>query len=337
MQVSELKEYLLNNDLVENVLASIGCNHIRNRGEYISASNPDGDNKQAVIVYLGENLNCVDYTRTISETKRATDIFDLISYFEDCTFSEAIKWTCDVIGIDYYKEPEDIPESLQLIKMLQQMSSHSDEEDEKPLRPISENILSYYIPYGNRMFEDDGIDIETQEEFEIGYDPQSNYITIPIRDSLGTLVGVKGRYFGEPDECHTKYVYLEPCNKSRILYGYWQNKEYIKNSKFIFITESEKGVQQLASVGIRNAVSTSGKKISKSQVELIVRSGAIPIFAYDKDVTEEELQNIADMFLDGLEVYAIIDKDDILGEKESPSDNAEHWSYLVKNNIYKIK
>ena len=52
---------------------------------------------------------------------------------------------------------------------------------------------------------------------------------------------------------------------------------------------------------------------------------------------EEELQNIADMFLDGIDVYAIIDKDNILNEKESPSDNVEHWNYLVKNNIYKIK
>ena len=30
MQVSELKEYLLNNDLVENVIAALGCNHIQN-------------------------------------------------------------------------------------------------------------------------------------------------------------------------------------------------------------------------------------------------------------------------------------------------------------------
>lgn len=338
MQVSELKEYLLNNNLVKDVLVALGCNHVRNRGEYISAANPDGgDNKQAIVVYLNDNLTCIDYTRTISKTKRATDIFDLISYFKDYTFAEALKWTCDVIGLNYYKEPEELPDSLQILKMLEEMSTHSDDEEEKPLRPISENILNYYLPYGNKIFENDNIDLAIQTEFEIGYDPQSNYITIPIRDSVGTLVGLKGRYFGEPDGCHTKYVYLEPCNKSRILYGYWQNRRFIKNSRFIFITESEKGVQQLASMGIRNAVSTSGKKISKCQVELIIRTGAIPIFCYDQDVKEEELQNIADMFLDGIDVYAIIDKDNILSEKESPSDNAEHWNYLVKNNIYKIK
>jgi len=187
------------------------------------------------------------------------------------------------------------------------------------------------------MFEDDGIALEVQQEFEVGYCPSTNYITIPIRDSLGSLVGVKGRYFGEPDERHTKYVYLEKCNKSHIIYGHWQNREYIKNSQFVYVVESEKAVQQLATMGVRNAISTGGKTISKTQVELIVRTGCTPIFAYDKDVQEDELQEIASMFMTGIAVYAIIDKDDVLDEKESPSDIPSKWYHLSKNNIYKIK
>jgi hypothetical protein len=42
------------------------------------------------------------------------------------------------------------------------------------------------------------------------------------------------------------------------------------------------------------------------------------------------------MFMDGISVYAIIDKDDILDEKESPSDNIEKWHKLVQNHIYQI-
>lgn len=337
MQVGELKEYILNNDLVVDVLTALGCGHIRNKGEYISASNPDGDNAQAIVTYLNENLTCINYTRTLSKTKRATDIFDLVAYFEQCTFPEAMKWVCDAVGLDYYEEPEELPESLQIIKMLQGMSSNSNEEEEKPLKPISEKILSYYLPYSNKMFEDDGISLEVQQEFEVGIDLQSNYITIPVRDSLGALCGVKGRYFGVPDEFHPRYTYIERCNKSRILYGYWQNRQHIKNNKYLFIVESEKAVQQLASMDIRNVVSTSGSKISKYQVELIIRTGCTPIFAYDKDVNEEELKDIANMFMDGISVYAIIDEENILNEKESPSDDAEKWKHLVNNNVYKIK
>jgi DNA primase len=187
------------------------------------------------------------------------------------------------------------------------------------------------------MFEDDGISLTIQKEFEVSYCPCTNYLAIPIRDSLGALVGVKGRYFGEPDELHSKYTYLEKCNKSKILYGYWQNKDYIKNNKFVYVVESEKAVQQLATIGVRSCVSTGGKTISKYQVEEITRTGCTPIFAYDQDVQEDELREIAAMFMDGITVYAIIDNDNILSEKESPSDNSEKWFHLVKNNIYKIK
>ena len=216
------------------------------------------------------------------------------------------------------------------------MASGNDEEDSEPVKPIPEEILSYYLPYPNKMFEDDGISLEVQQDFEVGYDVQTNYITIPIRDSLGSLCGVKGRYFGEPDEYHTKYVFIEKCNKSKILYGYWQNKTYIKQSKFIYVLESEKAVQQLATIGVRSCVSTGGKTISKHQVEEIIRTGCTPILALDKDVGEDELKNIASMFMDGIDVYAIIDKDNILDEKESPSDNPEKWKHLIKNNVYKI-
>jgi DNA primase len=84
-------------------------------------------------------------------------------------------------------------------------------------------------------------------------------------------------------------------------------------------------------------VSTGGKTISKYQIEEITRTGCAPILALDQDVDEEELRDIASMFMDGIPVYAIIDKENILDEKESPSDCPDKWQRLVKNNIYKIK
>ena len=337
MDIRDLKEEILNRDLLPDILSEIGCHHIQDRGEYYTCGNRDGDNPRSIVVYKNEYISCTNYTRQITKNGRSADIFDLVAFFEDCSFAEAMKFVCGIAGLDYYGERDDLPESLQILRMLKDMSIGEEDEDGGTVKPISEKILSYYISYPNKMFEDDGISIEIQNEFEVGYCPLTNYITIPIRDSLGSLVGVKGRYFGYPDECHTKYVYIEKCNKSHIIYGHWQNREYIKNSKFIYVVESEKAVQQLATIGVRNVVSTGGKTISKTQVELIVRTGCTPIFAYDKDVQEEELQDVSSMFMDGISVYAIIDKDNILEEKESPSDNPVKWHQLTKNNIYKIK
>ena len=104
----------------------------------------------------------------------------------------------------------------------------------------------------------------------------------------------------------------------------------------MYVLESEKAVQQLATIGVHSCVSTGGKTISKYQVEEIIRTGCTPILALDKDVGEDEVKNIASRCMEGSEVYAIIDKDNILDEKESPSDNPEKWKHLIKNNIYKI-
>ena len=338
MDIRDLKEEILSRELISDILLEIGCHHIQDRGEYFTCGNKDGDNPRAIVVYKNEYIGCTNYTRQMTKNGRAADIFDLIAYTENCSFAEAVRFVCNVAGIDYYGDCRaELPESLQIIKLLQSMSIGSDEgDDDTPVKPISEKVLSYYLPYGNKMFEDDGISLEVQQEFEVGFDVSSGYVTLPIRDSVGTLCGCKGRYFGEPDEYHTKYQYIEKCNKSKILYGYWQNRKYIKNSKSIIVVESEKAVQQLATIGVRNAVSTGGKTISKYQVELITRTGCTPIFAFDKDVQEDELNSIANMFLDGIDIYAIIDKDNILDEKQSPTDCPKKWGYLIKNNVYKI-
>ena len=336
MDIRDLKEEILNRDLLADILSELGCHHIQDRGDYYTCGNPDGDNPRSIVIYKNEYISCTNYTRQITKNGRTADIFDLIVYVKNCSFAEAMKLICELAGLEYYGERKDLPESLHILRMLKDMNIGDEGEDRNPIKPISEKILSYYIPHPNKMFDDDGISLDIQKEFEVGYCPCTNYITIPIRDSLGNLVGVKGRYFGNPDDYHMRYIYLEPCNKSKILYGYWQNKEYIKNSKFVYVVESEKAVQQLATMGIRSCVSTGGKTISRYQVEEITRTGCIPIFAFDQDVKEGELKNIASMFMDGISVYAIIDGDGILDEKESPSDNPEKWSFLVKNNICKI-
>lgn len=335
MIASDLKEQLLNNEYVEQILEELGCNHIVNHRDYITCSNPDGDNKSAIVIYLNDNLTTINYTRQLSKDKRAHDIFDLICYIKDMSFPETLKWTCDLFAIDYYNYEQEMPESLQILRMLKEMNSGEDDEDIKPLKPISEKILSYYMPVGNKMFLDDNISLSVQEEFGIGYDPQTNRITIPIRDSLGTLCGIKGRIFGEPDEYNPKYLYIEPVAKTQILYGLYENTNYIKNSNYIFIFESEKSVLQCASNGVRNCVALAGKSISKTQMELIVRTGCIPIIALDKDVKKAEIQIIMSMFPESMQVYYIFDENDVMDNKQSPTDNWNNWEFLIKNNIYK--
>lgn len=341
MDIEILKEHILENNFIPTILEELGCHHIRKKDGYFQCANPDGDNVTAVCVYENTNLTTVNYTRDISNGKNIhTDLISLVEFYKNETFPYAVKWICDVLDIDYYSNlDEDLPKSLQLTKMLVEMQSVDTEtETEKPLKPISEKILSYFEPYVNDMFNEDGVSYETQAEFEIGYDEFTNRITIPIRDDLGNLVGVKARYFyRQVPEDEQKFMYIEKCARSQILYGLYKTINFIKKAQRVFVTEAEKGVQQLYDKGYFEAVATGGSKISKSQVDKLTRLCVPIIFVFDKDITKEELDDIASRFIDGTEVYALIDTMGILNEKESPTDNISKFEQLLEKCMYRLK
>jgi DNA primase len=341
MDIRELKSYIYENKYVEQILESIGCHHIKYHASngYWTCANATGDNNNAIVLYNEEPLFCTNYTRQMVQTSRATDIIDLVSYTKELNFIQSIKYICSEIGMDYYHDfNEDVPESFQILKLINEMDSDSEEELDKPLVPISEHILSYYKPYVNDLYADDHVDYATQREFEIGYDEETNRYTIPIRSEIGDLVGVKGRYFDrEVPDGYNKYIYLEPCSKSKILYGLYKTIGYIKKSGRIYVGEAEKFVQQLWCYGDRNCVSTGGKKLSNYQIEMLVRLGVDIVFCFDKDVTKEELESLANKFPDGMPLYYIFDEDEILIDHESPSDDPKKWQHLVENNVYKLR
>ena len=341
MDAQRLKEHILDNNLVPDILSELGCHHIKSRSDMVQAANPDGDNVTAICVYLNENLTTLNYTRQIlpSGQTRTTDIYDLVVFLHECSFFEAIKWLCEFCGLDYYADEEEVPESLQILQFLSQMNKEcsEDEDDMSPLKPIDPKVLNYYLPIGNIFFERDGISLSTQRFFGVGYDPQTNRLTIPIYSEIGHLVGVKGRIFQEElEEGQNKYLYLFHCNKGKVLFGLDKNLDAIIRQGKVYVAESEKAVMQMYDMGYYG-VATGGSKISKYQVNMLTRIGVQIIFAYDRDIEEDELKKIADQFVEGVPVYAIIDKDNILSEKESPSDDVDHWMHLIQNNIYRIR
>ena len=341
MDIEILKEHILENNFIPKILEELGCHHIRKKDGYFQCCNPDGDNTTAVCVYENTSLTTINYTRDISNGKNThTDLISLVEFYKNESFPYAVKWICDVLDIDYYSNlDEDLPKSLQLTKMLVEMQSvDTDTETEKPLKPIPEKILSYFEPYVNDMFCEDGVGYDTQVEFEIGYDEFTNRITIPIRDDLGNLVGVKARYFyRQVPEDEQKFMYIEKCARSQILYGLYKTINFIKKAQRVFVVEAEKGVQQLYDKGYFEAVATGGSKISKSQIDKLTRLCVPIIFVFDKDITKEELDDIASRFIDGTEVYALIDTIGVLNEKESPTDDISKFEQLLEKCMYRLK
>lgn len=317
--------------------------HAGSEDNYITCGHPDGDNKNSVTIYLNEGLLVVDYTRDLCQSKVNCDFLDLVCFFrKNNNFFENLKYVAEQSGLGYYHNFNDkTPKSLLILKMLNEMLHKAKdivEEDTSPITPKDEKILSYYYPYVNDMFYEDGISYGTQREFEIGLDPFSGYITIPIRDEVGTFVGVKGRYFFRevPDNAE-KYYYLEKFPKGKVLYGYFRSKHFIKESDYILIGESEKSHLQMWTMNHKNCVATGGTKISQHQIDKLSRLNKRLIFCFDKDFTEDKIQNLRNKFLGQIDFWAMVDKKGLLGEKESPSDKKENFEYLLNNCVYKIE
>lgn len=341
MNSKEIKEYVIDNDKIEYVLSELGCHNIRlHGGKYFSCGFPDGDNTKAITIYT-DTLRVNAYTRDIVDGYGNSDIISLVCFVKQIYFTKALKWVCEILGLDYYKEEiDDLPESLKITKLLIEMADEiTSSEENEHLKPIAENVLKTYYPYLSKAFKDDNIGYGTQVEFEIMYDLSSDRIVIPIRDELGTLVGIKGRSLkNNPDV--DKYIYLEPCAKTKVLYGLNKTLPYIKEAGFVIVVESEKAVMQLWEAGIKNVVAIGGHDISKTQVEKITMLGILEVvLCYDQDVGRLENGTLdkkvykkeAQKFIEQLKVSVMVDLDGtILKEKESPADNIGKFNLLLE-------
>jgi len=338
MDVKELKRYIYENRKIEVILEDLQMHHIKYHQEnsYYSCGMPDGDNISSTLIYDNESLNVTAYTRNIVDSFGVSDLISLVIFIKKTYFSFALKYLCELLGLNYYDDFQEEQDKAQLFVMkMSRILNNIDTEDEDDnfhVKPINEKILSYYYNVVNGFFKKDNIPFYVQKEFEIGYDLNSNRITIPIRDEFGSLVGVKGRLWKEKlDKEDQKYLYLENCAKSKILFGLNKTIQIIREKQEVIVVESEKAVMQLWAKGIFNVVSIGGHKISQIQAIMLTRLDATVILAFDKDVLREEIITELNKLKFVSNRYYLYDDKNILEEKESPTDNFEKFEILYNN------
>lgn len=335
MDISLLKKSIVREDKIPDILERIGCHsvefHSGTTDDYYTCGNKDGDNPSAITVYCNNSLKCINYTRELNAKKNDHDIIDLVMFNEKISFFEAIKLLCDVTGMNYYglENDVDLPESLKMMKLINDMSIDNEDEyvEDTIVEPKSEFILNYYAKAFNDLFKEDGVSYKTQALFEMGFDDETNLITIPIRDELGNLVGVKGRQF-DRETTGSKYTYLIRCPRGKILYNLFRSYDEIVSAGYVIVVESEKACMQLYDMGIFNVVALSGSKLTAVQRQKLMNLHVDIVLALDKDIPLEKLQNMANKFPLGYKISAIVDNKGILNEKESPTDDPFKWDEL---------
>ena len=233
-------------------------------------------------------VDCATLRYFVFSTNKKGNIFSLIMDVKRCSFPDALKFAAVKAGLSL--EELNIKTRWPFGGFFLKLLPNYEEEMEN-LETYPEEILEPYANKFNIQFVKDGISLKTQEKFGIGYDTDSNRITIPERAIDGSLVGIMGRANYECDH-DKRWFPLISCPRSKTLFGYSENYHRIQETQNLVLFESEKAVQQCDSFGSNIALATCGCHVSETQAKYIKR--LLPkkvILAYDEGLEEEHLVN----------------------------------------------
>lgn len=283
--IQELKKQLLENpENICTLLEEFEFEHITiKRNEIRFARNSEGG--QNIRIRLNdEYLNVTDYVNSIH-----TDIISYIIKEKHTDFRSVLSAIKHILHLsDDWR-----PQNRRLI--FGGVYEHIIHRADSPPKTYDESILDDYLKVPNVRFQRDHISLETQMEFGIGYDVETDRITIPIRDQHGSLMGIKGRANFEVNEETPKYLYLVPCQMSKTLFGYSTNYSSMYGST-IMVFESEKSVLQCASYGYHNAVALGSNSLSEYQAKMILSLNPQKvIFMLDNDLPLNNTKRNIDM------------------------------------------
>lgn len=278
MNVNALSDkIILEPDLIELILESLGHRNIRDRGTYITCCNIDGDNPSGISV-LKANLTFQNFSHNAKG-----NIYTLVMEEKNLSFPKALEYVSNVIG---YK-PVDIEIQYPFHHFYKDMIA-SETEPELHLKTYTEEDLPKSDSLSKMWFED-GVALTTQEEYGIRLDHESNRIVIPEYSFDGALIGAKGRVNSRKCDINERWSMYIPFAKSQTLYGFCDHYKQIQQCGTCFVLESEKSVLQLASNGCKQGLALGGHDISKTQAKYLkgLRCKRI-ILAFDEGISEEE-------------------------------------------------
>ncbi|RDY88671.1 DNA primase [Bacillus amyloliquefaciens] len=347
-----IRERIYREEKIQDVLEALGCWAINTEqgGKLFVAGLPDGDNERSVQV-----KNIPSLTSNIRSKGITGSIFDVISYilYEAITeeekkacLSKSKFWLCNELQyleyIDEFYKLTAEKEKPQPNKWLHKLQKKRNKEDRQTVENaiLSESVLDQYgnIPYIGWYA--DGLSLSTQKLFGVGIDVRSERATFPVHNRDGHLIGVKGRYIGKDEviEDKYKYIYIQPCNKSIEFFNLHRALHYIKSLNEAIIVEGAKTTWFLTQWGYKNCISIEGDSMSDEQIKILkeLGLGIKFVFAYDKDKDPKFIVNEVSR-LTGRIRYGIYDKENLLSDKDSPTDKGyKVWASLYKNK-YKIK
>ena len=333
----EIKLKLLEQpESIEHILDTFGFDKIRINQKEIRCAFETGMNPTAIVIRLqnNDNLFVKDYERNLS--------LDFINYLvkgKNISFKDvlnAIKQELHLESIYNYKRHIGLFNGI--------YDNISRQNSEMSVTTYPEEILKQYGNTPNLLWLKDGISLETQRKWNVGYDVPSQRITLPIRTSTGEIMCIKGRLNGDPEEFEPKYLYLVNGPMSQTLFGYSENYSSLYEND-VWIVESEKSVLKMSSWNYNNVVALGSNSLSTTQCKLLLSLNPKSVtFMLDKSLPLENTKRNAELLktfctMRQIQIRYWSWTDNItLDEKSAPCDDTkEEFEYILENEIEPIE
>lgn len=326
----------MNVDVILKILNYFGYKDMSVHGNEIRCAKPDGNNASTIRIKITDEGKV--YATDFSSAYNG-DIYGLVAKNTNLSYGQVKV----IINAMQNKQEEIKKQEKQVFGGFFEEEIHHNKNTE--LITYDKSVLDDYGKCWNLRFWKDNILPSTQLEFGLGYSNEDKRITIPWYNTNGEVLGVMGR-LNTDEQTNYKYLPLIPFPKQFGLYGLYQNKENIRNSR-VMIFESEKSVLQCHGYGYKNCVALGGNSISTYQInELLKLNVSEFIFCFDEgldvEVMKKAMAKVRDNLVmrDDVKVGIMFDSKNLYlpsGSKCSPSDLGKETFELMVENCIRLK
>lgn len=341
MLAVDLKKYIYENNKIEYVLDKIGCTkivfHNNEFGGYYSAARPDGDNPMGCVINNNQYLNYGSYSQGIDFSEQK-DIFDFVQKESRYNFSDAVKYLHEILDLPlvFKKSPkrEQKRDILGIFKRYKLTALHKKSTPEE----LDLSELDDFVPTIHEDLFREGVIKKTVKKFDLMYSYKRHRNIFPMRHwATGEIIGLNQRTIVKEWEQLgiPKYFITRNYKKNNNLYGLWENRRNIKTAEYIVLYEAEKSVLKRDSRNDSTGVAISGHVLSDEQARILIGLDVMEVvIAMDKDVSLSDVFKMAEKLYKFKRVSFIYDKNNKLGEHDSPADasNDVFWQ-LFKERI----
>ena len=234
------------------------------------------------------------------------DVFTFVQKYDKCSFEEAVRKVCDIIGFD---DP----------RLHKQVYQKKIDENLIPVYNCINELQKYYVyaltteegKIARDYLEKRKLSLEQCAKFGVGYAFKDGKMTIeylkakgfslknientgialaqtsgmcdnnqgrlifPIKDSNGQVCGFSARKIVEDPDA-PKYVNSPETvifTKGNILYNYYLAKQSAKHDGYVYVVEGFMDVFALDTIGITSCVALMSTKLTTQHIELLRRLG----------------------------------------------------------------